>query len=409
MYHLTRLVVCLVLVNLTLTPAFGDLFRYKDGRIISGKVFGQPTQKKINNVSVTIWTVEIAPGSYVQVLESELARNGHDKLSDAEKEYEREVANLPQTAEAHCELAAWCVRHGMSALAEAHYRRALDLNPEHEVARVAAGYKKDGSGRWVKKEKIYGEQRGKVFYKGRWRFPESVAIEQAEEAANKKIAPLKKDLSRWHTSASFGRTPKQKQDAVAQIRQIRDPAAASILAEYLLETRKPAPTPVRLIYVRVLSQFENFTVAKALATASINDPDAIVRTACLDALSKFGEEVAVPMYISYLKNANNDLVNRAAEGLGQFNPRQATLPLIEALVTEHVFEVGGGAQMNVGNQGSFSMGGGPKKEKRSLQNSSVLGTLTQITNQNFDYNEPRWTAWYASVYGAPAGDLRRDP
>lgn len=385
-----------------------DVFHYKDGRTISGTITAQ-AQREINQIPVTVWTVRIADGAYVQVIENELKRGGHDKPSESEREYVAKIDNLPQTAQAHCDMAAWCRQHGMLSLEKAHYRRALDLDPDSNVARAASGYKKDKNGIWVKKEKIYGELRGKVRFGGQWRFPESVAIEQAKQAADQEIAPLKKDLSRWHSSASFGRTPKMRQTAMASISQIQDPRTIGILSGFLLEARKRPPVNVRLLYVNVLGRFKRFESAQALATASITDPEDQVRNACLDALREFGRDVAVPKYISYLQNDNNDWVNRAASGLGQFNPPSAMLPLIDALITEHLTVVGGGPQMNASTQGAFSLGGGPKKKMVPVENSGVHATLSQITGQNFGYNEKRWLAWYASIYGAPSRDLRRDP
>ncbi len=385
-----------------------DVFRYKDGRTISGTVKSQ-TEKQINQRPVTIWTVEIAPQTYVQVLESELQRNGHDQPSESELEYRNKVGSLPQTAEAHCALAAWCTQQGMMDLAEAHYRRALDLDPDHEVARASTDFKKDDNGRWVRKEEIYGEQRGKVYYKGRWRFPESVAIEQAQEKAEQEIAPLKKDLSRWHTAASFGRSPKLRKEGLVNLEQVQDPKAIGILSGYLLETRKRPPVNVRLTYVRVLGRFKHIGASQALSTAAITDPDEQVRQASMNALREFGGEQAVPKFISYLANDQNELVNRAAIALGYFDPPQAVLPLIEALVTKHLQIANSGPQMNASTQGAFSIGGGPKKTMVPMENSHVLGTLSQITGKNFEYNKPQWLAWYASVYAAPAADLRRDP
>lgn len=403
-HHLS---LALALFTISGTVLRADVFRYKDGRVISGTVKAK-SQKQVENIQVTVWTVEVEPGTYLQVLDSELVRNGHEALSSAEQEYVKNIASLQETAEAHCEIAAWCTQRGMVNLAKAHYRRALDLNPDHDAARAAAGYKKDNNGRWVKKEKIYGEQRGKVFYKGRWRFPESVAIEQAEEEADRLIAPLKKKLSGWHHDAAFGKGSKY-QAAIANIKQIRDPKAVGILSEYLLDSRKPPPLPLKLMYVQVLSRFKSGGSAQTLATLSIRDPDQQVRNACLDALENFGEELAIPMFISYLGNGDNELVNRAAEGLGQHNSAAAILPLIESLNTQHEIQVGGGAGINANTQGGLAFGGNAKKKKVMLQNASVHGTLTQLTGKNFNYDEPSWLAWYSSVYGAPAGDLRRDP
>ncbi len=397
------LVAILVAPNL---PA--DIFKFKDGRIVYGTVLRQ-SEVTVDDRSVTAWTVQVAPGSYIQVLETELERNGHQRLSEAGQEYVQKISSLPETAEAHYDLAGWCSQHGLTALAKAHYERAVDLDPNHEAARAAAGYKKNADGRWVRKDEIYGEQRGKIFYKGRWRFPESVAIEQAEEKAQQELAPLRKDLYRWHTAASFGRSERMQQDAVANLSKVQDPRAVPILAEFLLDTRKPAPPQVRLLYVHILARFQIPAAAQALASASLLDPAEQVRNAALDALARYGREWAIPFYIAHLRNPNNELVNRAADCLSQFNPPEAVLPLIQALNTDHVQDANAGPNMNVSSQGGLSFGGGSKKVKLTLSNSSVHATLTALTGQNFGFDEDQWLAWYASIYAAPVADLRRDP
>lgn len=387
-----------------------DVFRFKDGRVLFGQVVRkEPLQ--VDQRTDALWTLQIEQGSYIQIYESELDRNGHEPLSTAETDYVSLMSQSPpQTAQEHCDLAGWCLGKGLRDLARAHFERALDLDPNHSAARAAAGHMKDSDGRWVKKEVVMGEKRGKVLYKGRWRFPEDVVIEQAQENIEEEIAPLKKELNTWHRQAAKGRSEQAKRDAIASIQQLQDPRQAVLLAGYLLDARDPSPLNIRLLYVNVLSRFP--VAAQALTTASLTDPDSQVRNACLDALMGFGEvgrNTAVPTYLNYLGNADNVLVNRAAEGLAQFgNPLEAVLPLIYAVITEHEVTAGGGAGMNVNTQGGLSFGGGPKTEKRQFNNASVLATLSQITRQNFGYDKAQWLAWYAGIHAAAAIDLRRD-
>ena len=71
-------------------------------------------------------------------------------------------------------------------------------------------------------------------------------------------------------------------------------------------------------------------------------------------------------FISMLKSNNNNTVNSAANALGSLAMKDATLPLIEALVTNHKIQVGGGNNVNAnfsGNQpglGGLQFGGKPK-------------------------------------------------
>ncbi len=407
--HRARMGVVFSLLCQVASTSHADVFRFKDGRVISGTVKAEQ-KGEVDKVPVTLWTVELEPGTFMQILDSDLVRNGHETLSDAEKQYAQNISKLPPTAEAHFELAGWCSRYGLRDLARAHYLRVLDIDPDHEPARVASGFKKDDNGRWVKIEEVMGGQRGKVRHGRGWRFPESVAIEQAEEEAKKKIGAATKDLRRWHGSALRG-MGRQYQDAINNLMQINDPLTIGTIAEYLLDTRKPGVDPsrwlkLRLIYVQALARFQSFEAARALAQASINDPERRVREASLDALRGFGREVAIPVYVGYLKNTSNELINRAAEGLGVLNAEHSILPLIEALNTEHMQTVGGGNTTY--STGGLSFGSKQKNVTVTRQNAGVRGTLNQLTGQNHGFDEGAWMTWYARTYAAPAADLRRD-
>ena len=394
-----------LIVALFTNATQADIFRYRDGRVVYGTVVAQD-EKQIENLPTTIWTVQVESGSYIRILESELELNGHHAASKAEQEYiELMKTNPPKTDEEHCRQAGWCKLNALPDLAQAHYERALDINPDNRTARVEAGFKEDANGRWVRIEEVMGRQRGKVRYGNGWKFPEDVAIQEAEKKAAKELAPLKKTLNSLHQQAS-SRNAKRSNEALAQLRMVQDPREAAILAEYFLDHKYKAKKPeLRLVYARILSRFP--TAIPALTNASLNDPEIQVRRAALDALKQLNARGSVPTYISYLTNTDNEMINRAAEGLANFDPPEAVLPLIYALNTEHEVEEGGGND-NFSMQGGMTFGGKSKKVKRNFANEKVLEALTQVTGVNFDYDEARWLNWYASSKAKPVSDLRRD-
>ncbi len=387
----------------------GDVFRFKDGRVISGKA-RELEKAVVNKLSVRAWAVEVEPGAFIRVLESELANNGYEPLSEARQQYAANVAQIEQTVEKHLMLAGECTKHGLTDLALAHFLRVLDIDPENGPARSGAGFKQDANGRWEKKEVIMGENRGKVFYKGKWRFPETLAIEEAQEQAQRQAGLATRDLRRWHSIviSARGAANTRVNEALQGIAAIKDPLTTSTLVEFLLESKKPAPPDLRLMYVKLLSQFESFDAARALARASIQDPEIQIRNACLNSLRNYGREVAIPIYIGYLGDKNNLLVNAAADALGDLTAENAILPLVDALITKHIQENKGAGINASPTSGSFSMGG-PSSVEVELQNPSVSSTLQRLTGQSFGFDKSAWIAWYASVHAPPAGDLRRDP
>ncbi|MFN3190147.1 MAG: hypothetical protein ACE361_06450 [Aureliella sp.] len=401
---------CVAASSFPASTGHADVFRFKDGRVIEGTV--DPKHVKtvnVNGIPTTQWIVQIAREDFVIVRESELVHKGHEPVSDSERKYiEMLRKSPPQTAEDHVALAGQCGLMGLRDLKLAHYERAVELDPNHAVARAAAGYMKDENGRWQKKEVVMGERRGKVFV-GRWRFPEDVRKETMMNQAEQALAPIRKKLNAWHKAASVGRSEQMKREAIANLRQINDPREVSIISEYFLATgRQQPPLDIRLMYVQILSRFP--VGIPALTNASLNDPEDQVRAACLDALQRMNASGAVPSYLgpSGLGSKNNDMVNRAAKGIARFDYPAAVEPLIYALVTNHE-EIQGGGNTSYNTNGGMSFGSKAEKKIVPKQNKEVLAALTKQTGQDFRYDKKRWLAWYASLYAAPAGDLRRDP
>jgi hypothetical protein len=397
----------LALIGLAMVPtiAHSDVFRFKDGRIIAGAAKSLPVET-INQRPVKVWAVEVEAGVFIRVLESELSNNGHEPLSQERMQYAQNVAGLEQSIETHAALAGECSKHGLTDLARAHFLRILDLDPEYRPARVATGYAQDVNGRWVKKEVVMGENRGKVFVKGRWKFPETLASEEAKEEARRLAGLASRDLRRWHNIAVTG-SGGRYDEALRGIAQINDPLTTATLVEFLLDARKPTPALLKLQYINLLSNFQNVTAADALAHASITDPDESVRNACFDGLRSYGRELAIPIYISYLGDKQNAFVNRAAERLGDFQAEGAFMPLVGALITKHIQQNNSPGINASPTSGSFSMGGGGPVELE-ITNGSVSTTLSRLTGQSFGFDRAAWMAWYASVHAQPAADLRRD-
>lgn len=400
------IVVCLSALIAQPARLEADVFRFKDGRVIAGNAKALP-EETINKRKVKVWAVEVEPGVFLRVLENELANNGYEPISEERQQYERNVAQSEQTVEAHWAVAGECAKHGLTDLARAHFLRILDLAPDYRPARVATGYKEDNNGRWVKKEVEMGENRGKVFVKGRWRFPEMLEVEEAREESKRLTGLAARDLNRWHNVVLTGNGARVN-DALQNLSQINDPLTIPTLIDFLLDQRKPPPNALRMIYAKLLAQFQTPAAAGALARASIIDPDENVRNVCQDSLRSFGSEIAIPIYIGYLGNSNNALINRAAQLLGDLRAETAFWPLVDALVTKHI-QPNKSAGINASpTSGSFSMGGGGPVEVE-VPNRAVADTLSRLTGQSFGFDRSAWIAWYASLNAPPARDVRRDP
>jgi hypothetical protein len=289
----------------------------------------------------------------------------------------------------------------------------LKLDPEHEQAHYGLGHSKI-DGKWVDADQ-WMRSRGYVRYRGAWRVPQDVALEQAFEEASNRTKQWQRKVKSWRTMIAKGRG--KEQEAVDAIKAIEDPAAATALISLLKDDQ--ASRSLRLLCIDVLGRLRSPEAAIAFMHCALEDPDAHIRDACLEQLADFGTSAAVRGFVKVLKSPDNRKVNRAALCLGILEADEAAVPLIESLYTEHKFKIqtgGGPGQMNLGFGGgsggggnTFGAGGRPKIITRTLQNEGVLNALVSIfPGVNFGYDQDAWKKWYTEQFRPPAGTLRRD-
>jgi hypothetical protein len=150
----------------------------------------------------------------------------------------------------------------------------------------------------------------------------------------------------------------------------------------------------------------------------MSDRDEEMSDKCLDVLREQQSLQALATFVKGLKAKSNVVVNRSAQCLQRLGDPDATVPLIDALVTSHKFIIqtgspgGMAAGFGGGNGdsglGSFSMGGKPKVISKDLENQSALNALTSLhQGVNFNFDEGRWKAWYIESHTSPDVDLRR--
>jgi hypothetical protein len=389
----------LVFSSLLIRSVPADEFRLKDGRVLTGRVATAKTD------SSQKWTVEVAPGAFVRFDHSEVAHNGHIRLNDRLTEYEKRLATVEPTAKSHGELANWCASKGLRDHAEAHYTRALDFDPNFDLARAYLKHIKDENGRWVRRDDLMLKQKGKVKSGNKYVFPEVLAMEKAENELAEKMKPFKRDLREWSKEIQAGKANAAK--ALEKLRQVNDPLAIPVLGSLLLDNKPTYSVELRLEYVRLLAQFQLPEAADKLVRASMFDNEPIVRERCLDAITQYGREMAIGAYMGYLRSTKVEQINRAAIGLRVLKADSSILSLIDALVTQHKVQVKNTPTYD--NSGTTVFGGDkPKTEIRPSQNEEVLAALTSLTGQNFEYSEGAWKAWFAQKYAPAVGDLRRD-
>lgn len=330
-------------------------------------------------------------------------------------EYRELAAAAGDDAELHYQLALWCVRSDSVAgdvqrYKRYHMQRAIDLDPDHAKARGALGYTRQ-NGKWIRTSDLMTD-RGMVPRSGGWALPEAAAIEDYQDAINVDARKWNREIKRL-LSVVLRRSSKAP-EAMEALRNIRDPLAAGAIAQQLLESREKSPQSrdLRLLWIQLLSRFQNTISVEALVRTGLEESDEVVREAALKELQNYGSGSAVATYLQYLTSNDNKYVNRAARALTWFPDRELALTYIDALVTTHKQEIAPGPGMQLGfgdGGGGMQMGGKKKVQVEQAQNPSALTLVkTVIPEVDFGYDERAWRNYIAQQRNAFSGDLRRD-
>jgi hypothetical protein len=335
-------------------------------------------------------------------------------VSDDLRWYQQWQPKVPNSVDGHWTMAEQCRMRNLNAQREHHLNQILQLDPDHKEARYGLGFSRVKD-QWVKTDE-WMQNQGYVRYRGAWRTPQDVALEQAIEQFDKSEKDWLRKIKNWRTWILKARG--REAQAREAIRAIDDPAAAAGLIE-IVENEKDPPE-LRMLCIEVLGKLRTPRATRVFVQRAMQDPDANIRDACLDELKQFGTAQAVPMFLALLKSSDNKKVNRAAACLNALKNPEATLSLVNALVTEHKFMLQAGGtpgQMNLGfgsgpggsGGGTFGVSGNPKIVKQDLRNESVLNALRALwPGVNFGFDTEAWKAWFAERQAPSAQNLRRD-
>jgi len=329
------------------------------------------------------------------------------RSQDPEALYEEYLPQMPASAEGNWKMAEWCLKTGLLGKRTTHLETVVRLDPDHEPARRALGYQMINS-KWQKRTE-YWENRGYIRHKGDWKLPQEVARDEANEAQEEKEIEWRKRLKMWR---SWILKQRGKQGEGAQnISNIRELSAVQPLLDLLDDDQEPPQ--LKLLYISVLAELKSPVSTGIFAKRVLHDSEARVRDACLSALEKHGSTVAVDIFIPHLTDKNNMVVNRAGLAIGRLKDARATVPLIEALTTEHKYVIPGqggniGASFDKNGGGGLSTGGGPKVIRRVMQNRAVLNALSTIhSGVNYQFDKEKWRHWYEHKNTPQQLSLRR--
>lgn len=199
----------------------------------------------------------------------------------------------------------------------------------------------------------------------------------------------------------------QSDRAPASPRPVADAPSVQTLARLL---NKEPDYETRWRYVQTLGKMNTPAARKVLALRTLVDPIDEVRYSAMDYF-EYPEPEIVEIYVHALKSADDQVVNRAAEGLKVLKDPSVVEDLIAALITTHTFKVrtpsptmflliGESSGSAVAYQEQFGtltyrISSEVRVVTQIVSNQKVLDALISLTGEDFQFDVERWKRWLA--------------
>lgn len=382
--------------------ATADVFHLRDGGRVTGQLLG--TSETAYQVRTTVGIVSL-PIDAVERRES---------APSPFEEYDRRAADAAENADAHFQLAAWCDEHGLVSERRRHLRRTLELNPDHAAARAALGFVRVGS--------VWVDGRGGAARSG------ATAVQPSPEDSAEAEAKLVRAVQgEWMRRIRAIRTglldslnERHVEDGRRQIGEIRDPLAIVPLARVLAGGDRVC----RELLVDRLAAFPQDEATMNLAVLALTDREADIRSRALAELRRRDDPRVSAQYRKALRSDNDELIRRAAVGLGALGAAEAVPELIETLTVQRnkmvevpvrtyfggwlsdfneptTVSLSGALRVNhnpeigvVDYTGGVAVDNVFRLQRVTVYRTEVLEALKQLTGQNFGFEAAEWRTWY---------------
>lgn len=181
------------------------------------------------------------------------------ELTAALADYNARREAMPNTAEAHWQLALWCEQIGLQPEATAHFTAVTRLDPSRDGAWKRLGCKKH-NGRWMTSEKIAALK----------------TQEERQKQADRHWKPL---LEKWRDRLA----DRNKRDGAEQkLAEVTDPLAVPMVWAVFAT----GDASRQIVAVRVLGQIDAGPASRALATLAVFGRSAEVRRVATETLKR---------------------------------------------------------------------------------------------------------------------------
>lgn len=396
--NLVRLMPLLCVAFLT-SPAQADKFLLKSGGSLEGKLLNADESPRRS------YRIQLATGGDLTLATNDVRKV--EKLSLRQQQYKAALNSMADTVDAHMKMYELCKKHSLTRERQFHLEQVIRIDPKHERARSLLRYRQKPDGTWGKLEEIK-KSAGLVKWKGKWITEKEAKYAELAEQRKQQQIEWKKKIKRWRGWLSDG---SRQNKAIAAFNSIDDPLAVAPLVELFWDDKNPR---LRELLAELFGRIGTPAAAQALAGAAKlgGTPDADdLRVMSVRILKRNKLHGVAPSFLSELRSASNARVRRAGYAIGELGDESMLLPLIKAVRTKHIVEVGGrgNGRINAGN-GQFSLGRTkPKKVPVWRDNKEVRDALGKLSDApDFGYNQGKWLEWYARKNTPPSLDLRRD-
>lgn len=383
--------------------AVADIFRLTGGGIVEGQLLAR--DDRALTVRTTVGTV-ILPLTMIDAVEA--APSPFD-------EYDLRLRTLADTPEAQTDLAAWCGEHDLATERRKHLLRAIELNPDFAAARAALGFVRVGAA-WVDgralAEPVVAD-----------RTPENEPATEQRGSEEKLAAAVQANWHRRIRGIRVGmlESPVQRreEDGRRQILEIRDPLAILPMSRVLGASNRTA----RAVLVEALSAFPQDEATLNLAVIALTDASSDIRQRALAELVARNDTRVGAQFRKALDSDNDELIRRAAIGLGELKAVESVPDLIDELTVRRVKRVqvpvrtyfgdlqsafstptetvfGNTRVTHAPQVGLFDPTAGVtvenvfRMQQVTVYRTEVLEALKLLTGQNFGFDAIAWRTWY---------------
>lgn len=318
-------VCCSVTAVLSDRVAMADLVKLKGGGELRGvfldKVNSSQPKSPVRVETLTGGVITVSPDDVLLV-----AKRGRNV-----EEYEWRARLVANTVDAHWELQEWCKQQGLKKERDLELQAVVSLDPNHETAHRLLGHIRQ-DGKWMSRDDAMAAK-GYVKYKGKYLFPQEVALLESTTVHRESETVWYKKLHTWQGWLR-GNNPAQQLEARRELAAISDSDAVGPLVRLF---RNDPADDVRIIFVETLARLEGTQAIQSLVIQSLFDASSSVRSAAMGAITGKAREIAIPIYTKALHDDLNVVVLRSAVALAHFGDVDSVPHLIDALITTHSY------------------------------------------------------------------------